>query len=148
MSNEKLILAMIEYFAKDPKRIQHFIKVYTFARVIGTKQRVDEDIMRTIEVAAIVHDIGIKPSEEIFGDCIGRHQEELGAGAAQDMLSRLGYPDELVHRVAFLVGHHHTYSNIDGLDYQILVEADFLVNIYEENMSHEAARAAYENIFN
>ena len=35
----------------------------------------------------------------------------------------------MIRRVEYLVGHHHTYKDIDGLDYQILVEADFLVNI-------------------
>ena len=32
-------------------------------------------------------------------------------------------------------GHHHTYNQIDGLDFQILVEADFLVNIFEDKMN-------------
>lgn len=30
-----LIIKMTEFFGGDPKRIQHFIKVHTFARVIG-----------------------------------------------------------------------------------------------------------------
>lgn len=30
-----LIIKMTEFFSGDPKRIQHFIKVHTFARVIG-----------------------------------------------------------------------------------------------------------------
>jgi hypothetical protein len=33
------------------------------------------------------------------------------------------------------------------MDYQILVEADFLVNIMEEGSSKEAAIKAYQNIF-
>ena len=50
-------------------------------------------------------------------------------------------------RVAYLVGHHHTYTNIDGMDYQILVEADFLVNLYEDGVSGEAIERAGEKIF-
>ena len=50
-------------------------------------------------------------------------------------------------RVMYLVGHHHTYTDIEGLDYQILVEADFLVNIYEDELSMDAARSAYDKIF-
>ena len=46
-----------------------------------------------------------------------------------------------------MIAHHHTYQNIDGLDYQILVEADFLVNLFEDNLSKEAAVIAYKNIF-
>lgn len=43
--------------------------------------------------------------------------------------------------------HHHTYNNIEGNDYQILVEADFLVNLYEDNVSLEAVKTAYSRIF-
>ena len=46
-----------------------------------------------------------------------------------------------------MIAHHHTYQNIDGLDYQILVEADFLVNLFEDNLSKEATVNAYQNIF-
>jgi hypothetical protein len=27
--------------------------------------------------------------------------------------------------IAFLVGHHHTFTGIDNVDWQILVEADY-----------------------
>ena len=47
----------------------------------------------------------------------------------------------------YLIAHHHTYDAIDGIDYQILVEADFLVNILEDGLSKEAALQAYQNIF-
>ena len=33
------------------------------------------------------------------------------------------------------------------MDYQILVEADFLVNIYEDNLPVEAVRKVREKIF-
>ena len=46
-----------------------------------------------------------------------------------------------------MIADHHTYDNIDGIDYQILVEADFLVNIMESDLSKEAASKAYHTIF-
>ena len=49
--------------------------------------------------------------------------------------------------MCYLVGHHHTYENIDGMDYQILVEADFLVNFYEDQLPAGAIRTAREKIF-
>lgn len=48
------------------------------------------------------------------------------------MLMRLGFAENVIERVCYLIGHHHTYTGIDGRDYQILVEADFLVNLYED----------------
>ena len=50
-------------------------------------------------------------------------------------------------RICYLVGHHHTYTAIDGPDYQILVEADFLVNLYEDQLGPEAVDSALERIF-
>lgn len=41
------------------------------------------------------------------------------------MLENLSYDKDIIERVCYLVGHHHTYNSIDGMDYQILVEADF-----------------------
>jgi len=38
-------------------------------------------------------------------------------------------------------------NHIEGLDYQILVEADFLVNLYEDNCSQHAINATCKNIF-
>jgi hypothetical protein len=43
--------------------------------------------------------------------------------------------EEQIERVSFLVGHHHTFSDIDGIDYQILVEADYIANATENGYS-------------
>jgi hypothetical protein len=59
----------------------------------------------------------------------------------------LGFSETVSERVQYLIAHHHTYSNIDGLDYQILVEADFLVNLHEDSVSKDAVKTAYDNIF-
>ncbi len=59
----------------------------------------------------------------------------------------LAFENYIVERICFLIGHHHTYDNIDGLDYQILVEADFLVNLYEDDAGNRAIDKAYKRIF-
>ena len=145
--NEHLILAMAEYFAGEPKQVQHLMKVQSFALVIAQEEKADAGTIEVLEAAAAVPDIGIKLAEELYGDSSGKYQEELGPGAAEELLRRLRYPDHVVSRAAWLVGHHHTYTNIDALDYQILVEADFLANFYDEGMSREQIRAAYNDIF-
>ena len=53
----------------------------------------------------------------------------------------------MIERVSYLVGHHHTYHDIEGMDYQILVEADFLVNIYEGDMQQSEIVSVREKIF-
>jgi uncharacterized protein len=143
----KLLTEMIDYYSGDPKRIQHFLKVHSLAKLIGTLEGVDEDTLFTLETAAIVHDIGIRVCEEKYGSCDGKLQEAEGPDLAIEMLERLGYELLVIKRVSYLVGHHHTYTHIDSMDYQILVEADFLVNLYEDNLPKTACESALAKIF-
>ncbi|RDU24754.1 HD domain-containing protein [Anaerosacchariphilus polymeriproducens] len=138
---------MIHYYSGDPKRIQHFIKVHSFVKLLGEMEGLDIEKQNILEIAAIVHDIGIKAAEEKYGSCNGKLQEQEGPAIAEKILLELGYENHLVERVCYLVGHHHTYSNIDGLDYQILVEADFLVNLFEDKIEEAGIKKAYSNIF-
>lgn len=147
MNNNILLEKMITYYGGDAGRIQHFMKVYEFARMIGEEEGLDEDTLHILETAAIVHDIGIKPAEEKYGSCEGPLQEKEGPAVAENMLTELGYDTCVIERVSYLVGHHHTYTEIDGMDYQILVEADFLVNLYEDKAGMNMVESVYERIF-
>ena len=143
----KLHLAMIELYNGDAKRIQHFCKVHSYAKLIAETENVDEKCLFIIEAAALTHDIGIHLCEEKYGNCNGKLQEKEGPAIAEKLLAKLGFDRDISDRVQYLIAHHHTYSNIDGIDYQILVEADFLVNIMEDNLTKDAALKAYQNIF-
>ena len=55
-----LYTKMIEYYSGDPKRIQHFTKVHSYARLIGQLEHLSDDTQNILEIAALVHDIGIK----------------------------------------------------------------------------------------
>ena len=145
--NNKLIFEMAKYYEEQPERLQHYIKVFTYAKMIGEEENLPAQKQHILETAAIVHDIGIKASEAKYGDLIGKHQEELGPAIAEEMLTKLGYNSEVIERVCYLVGHHHTYDKIDDIDYQILVEADFLVNIHENYNPYKSAVEAYNRIF-
>lgn len=144
---EQLAFKMSEYYTGDPARVQHFIKVYAFARLIGIGEGISERELFTLEAAALVHDIGIKKAEEVYGSSAGHYQEELGPPIAKEMLEELGFDHEVIARVCFLVAHHHTYTDIDGADYRILVEADFLVNLFENGETVFAVKSAYDKIF-
>lgn len=138
---------MIEFYSGDPKRIQHFVKVHSFAKLIGEEEGLDEATQYILEAAAYVHDIGIRPAEEKFGSSTGKLQEQEGPAEAEKMMQKLGFDNKVIERVSYLVGHHHTYSNIDGDDYQILVEADFLVNYFEDELDKEAIQKSVDKIF-
>lgn len=144
---EQLTAAMIRYDSGDPQRIHHFLKVRAFARQIGVEEGLDTAALFTLETAALVHDIGIRKAEELYGSSAGHYQEELGPDLADEILSGLGWPRDVIDRVCYLVGHHHTYTGVDGIDYRILLEADALVNLYENNSPAEVQRQFYEHVF-
>jgi len=152
----RLFMEMIAYYSGDPKRIQHFTKVHSYAKLIGEQEGLSAEELLILEAAAYTHDIGIRPAEEKYGSCGGKLQEQEGPPEAAKMLNALGFDADVAERVCYLIGHHHTYGNIDGKDYQILVEADFLVNLYEDGTpdanggflpDERAVQTAYEHIF-
>lgn len=145
---QTLALAMIDYNNGDPKRIQHTTKVHAYASMIGRIEGLDEETLFILESAALVHDIGIRASEQKYGHQNGKLQEQEGPAVAREMLTRIGgYSERQIERICWLVGHHHTYHVCEDLDYQILIEADFIVNLYEDNESPHAIRAVRKNIF-
>jgi len=145
---DRLSLAMISYNNADPMRIQHTTKVHAYARLIGLGEGLDDDTQFILESAALVHDIGIRASEKKYGHQNGKLQEQEGPAVARELLTQLGgYNDAQIERICWLVGHHHTYHVCEDMDYQILIEADFLVNLYEDNESPNAIEAVRRNIF-
>ncbi|MBO4990546.1 MAG: HD domain-containing protein [Firmicutes bacterium] len=144
---ETVYRKMIEYYRGDPHQIQHFVKVHSYSRLIGLSEGLDRETQITLEMAALVHDVGIKAGMEKYGRGNGKIQEELGPAIAEKMLTELGVDKERVERISYLVGHHHTYTGVEGQDYRILLEADFLVNLHEEQTPMEEIRRAYDDIF-
>ena len=147
MNTGLIIKKAIDYFGNDTKRINHFMKVYSFAKTIGELEGLSDREQSILEVTAVLHDIGIKNAEAKYNSSAGKYQEQEGPAVAQDILTEFDFDREFVERVKFLIGHHHTYDNIQGMDYQILVEADFIVNIYEDNMQKEVIENLINKIF-
>lgn len=143
----EIINAMIVYNEGDVRRINHFLKVYSFAKTIGELERLDDETQNILEIAAVTHDIGIKLSELKYNSSAGNYQQIEGPGEAKTLLENLGVDNKIIERVCFLIAHHHTYNNITGIDYQILVEADFLVNAYEDSMEAFAMEKVRDKIF-
>lgn len=142
-----MIKEMIKFEADNPDRINHFLKVYGFAKVISEMEGVDKETQEILELAAVMHDIGIKISLEKHDSSIGFYQEKEGPIKAREFLELHGVQENIIDRVCYLIGKHHTYTNIDGMDYQILVEADFLVNIHEGKIQKDIINSVRENIF-
>ncbi|QAA31869.1 HD domain-containing protein [Clostridium manihotivorum] len=143
----KIISNMIKYFDGDIKRINHALKVHSFAKLIGELEYIDTDKLFIVEISSILHDIGIKVSEEKYNSSNGKYQEIEGPPVARSILMGFYIPEETIDRICYLIGNHHSYDKIDGLDFQILIEADFLVNIYEDEIPMESLCTIEEKIF-
>ncbi len=143
----KLFDAMVAYYSGDARRIAHFVKVHGYARAIGLMEGLDEQTQFILEASALVHDIGIKVCEEKYQSTRGDLQEKEGPAIASKLLLDLGFTVPVVQRITYLVGHHHTYTDIIGADYRILVESDFLVNLHEDEADEKTIRTVYERIF-
>ena len=144
----RLMAAAIEYDRGDARRIQHFVKVHDLAATIGALEGLEPEVQFVLETAAILHDIGIHQAEVVHHDGHGKYQEIEGPIVAERIMRDLGgYTESEIERVKFLIGHHHTYDGVDGLDYQILLEADFLVNAYEDGLSAQGIRAFRAKVF-
>ena len=146
MNIAKTTEKMIAFYEGALHDINHFVKVHAYARCIGLLEQLDAETQTTLEVAAIVHDIACPLCRLKYGKAAGHLQELEGPALAQELLSGL-WEQERIDRVCFLVAHHHTYSDVDGLDWQILLEADFLVNADEGKASAEAIARMRETVF-
>ena len=137
MTISQIMEKMIAFSDGNIHDIDHFIRVWTYARTIGELENLDRETQFLLEVAAITHDIACPLCRIKYGNTNGKYQEEEGVPMVKKFLSDTGIAEEVIDRVAFLVGHHHTFSGIDGIDYQILIEADYIANATENGYGQE-----------
>ena len=115
--------------------INHFMQVWAYAKMIGEQEGLDPQTQFILEVAALTHDIACPLCRKKYGHADGKHQEKEGAPMVRAFLDGSGMEPSQIERVAYLVGHHHTLAPVDGDDYQILLEADYIVNAAESGYS-------------
>ena len=146
MTVSRLMEKMIAFSDGNIHDIDHLIRVWTYAKTIGELEGLDQETQYVLEVAAITHDIACPLCREKYGNTNGKLQEKEGEPLVREFLSDSGMTDTQISRVAFLVGHHHTFTDIDGSDYQILVEADYIANASENGYSEENIRSFMQKI--
>jgi HD superfamily phosphodiesterase len=143
----KIMNLMLSYNGTDVRRINHALKVFAFAQSIGREENCDDRTQAIIEYASILHDIGLHKAEKTYSSGLLRYHEELGPEVARELIDDLDIEAEVKDRVYFLIGNHHSYNKINGIDFQILVEADLIVNMYEDDYSLETITSVKQKIF-
>jgi len=125
---DTLIQEMRHVFGDDRKRIDHALAVLGHANRIG---RVEGGDPLVIQAAAILHDIGIHEAERRYGSPAGRYQEIEGPPIAEAILRKHGVSDDCIAHVCRIIANHHSARDIDTLEFRVLWDADWLVNLPE-----------------
>ena len=137
MNISQIMEKMIAISDGNIRDIDHFIRVWSYAKTIGELEHLDKDTQYILEVAAITHDIACPLCREKYGNTDGKKQEAEGTPMVQEFLRDSGMTAAQIERVMFLVGHHHTFTDVDGADHQILLEADYIANASENSYSKD-----------
>jgi len=126
----KLTRVLVDYFADDDRRIEHALSVLRTAdTMIEDYPGCDPDI---VVASSILHDIGIKISEEKHGYNNGVTQEQYGPPVAGELLVSIGFPPDKIEIVKNIIGNHHSPSRYDYPELALLKKADQIVNRAEE----------------
>ena len=138
---------MIDFYAGNRHDVAHFLKVWAMARTIGELEGLDARTQEVLELAAVVHDIACPLCREKYGNTDGKNQERESAALVEAFFADLPVDAATVARIAWLAAHHHTYTDVDGADHRILLEADFLVNADEGGVGRAAIARMRERVF-
>ena len=131
---ERISFEMKKYFGTDFKRVNHALKVGRYAEQI---LKMEGGNPLVVMGAAYLHDIGIHEAEKKYGRTAGKDQEEGRHPKTRGILKRLNVQKEMVDEICDIVGHHHSPKDEETLNFQILYEADWVVNIEEEGISKD-----------
>ena len=117
---------LTEYFGSDNRRIEHALRVLHHAdRIAAEHPECDMDILIA---SALLHDVGIKVSEEKHGFNSGRTQEKYGPPVAERLLHSIGFPTDKTEIVKHIIGNHHSPPRYDYPELTVLRQADQIVN--------------------
>jgi hypothetical protein len=125
----QLLAAVKAVFHELPVGIEHSLRVLANAEQIMHHESLTCFERETVITVALLHDIGAVEAQRKYQSIAGHYQEQEGPAVARSILAELGYDKSQIDRCCFIIGHHHTPSKIDGLDFQIQWEADLLENI-------------------
>jgi HD superfamily phosphodiesterase len=124
-----LIKEMKGIFGDDMKRVTHALNVTKHAKLLLKEERGNVDV---VIPAAILHDTGIPEAEKKYGSSAGPYQEQEGPPVARGIMEKLGIAEGTINEVCNIIGNHHSPGKVDTLNFKILYDADWLVNLSDE----------------
>jgi hypothetical protein len=134
MDRENAIGKMKKLFGQDKRYINHSLKVLSYAEKIYDQENVNQVFVKNvITLGSILHDTGIPAALKKYGSSEFTYQENEGEITARRALNEMNIRPDIRERVCYIVTHHHSFDCIDGLDFEIIWEADMVVNLQEGN---------------
>ena len=125
-SRAQIVRIVVGYFGEDDRRIEHALRVlYHAEHIMKDHEGCDPEI---VIACALLHDVGIKVSEDRLGYNNGKTQEEYGPPEAEALLTSIGFPVLKIQKVKNIIGNHHSPSRYDYVELEVLKEADRIVN--------------------
>lgn len=123
---DRLIDEMKKVFETDQKRIEHTLAVLNYAEQIQSAEGGDPLV---VKAAAILHDIGILQAEKNYGSSAAKYHQIEGPIIARPILAKYELDKETIEHICKIIADHHSAKNIDTLEFRIVWDADWLVNL-------------------
>ena len=133
----QIVKLLVDYFGEDFRRITHALEVLRYAE--RNAEDVENHDREVLIASALLHDIGIKRSEEELGYNNGPTQEKYGPPIAEELLKTIGFPPDKTKMVCDIIGNHHSRSRYDYVELELLKRADAIVNRHEDEESRRKA---------
>ena len=125
----KLVRELVLHFGTDARRIDHALEVTRHAEAL--LEETPEADPEVVLAAAVTHDFGIVEAERLHGSSNGNLQEKYGPALVRPALKRVGLAPGKIRRISAIVARHHSPPRRPGVDYRLLYESDWLVNVYD-----------------
>jgi len=122
----KIIKKMMAYFAYNSNHINHAYRVLHYAEDISG---IENGVPDVVISSAILHDIGIPDCEKKYKSIEGQLQEIEGPPVAREILESLRMDEEIIKEVCEIIACHHSPGEIDTINFKIMWDADWLVNL-------------------
>ena len=137
INNEAYLLySALCYERGHCRRTQHILKVYALAKLLGEQERISTEEQQILQAAAILHDIAIKYCKDNYdGDAGQEKQKKEAPHLVNSFLQEANYLPSYIPRILELVVKHHDYDAPKDRSLQILMEADLIINCYENCQS-------------
>jgi hypothetical protein len=143
---DQLIEAVKAQFGDDQPRITHALRVLESAQEI---LRGEEANPRIVVAAALLHDIGVQEAERQHGSAAPEFQEREGPAIARRILEEHDVAEKDIQAICRIVGSHHTARDAQGPEFDVVWDADRLVNLPEEagEQTGDELRAFINEVF-